>query len=141
MKWLIPVDGSEHSLHAVQQAVSLATTMKQSPRLLLLNVQWSVATLNVKLLFDQQVVDDYQLEQGMQALQSARAVLDSAQLSYQYHISIGRPAEAILQYAAAQEASLIIMGAQGKEGLTQWLLGSVAERVLRLSAVPVMVVR
>ncbi|PIR09688.1 MAG: hypothetical protein COV51_02795 [Gallionellaceae bacterium CG11_big_fil_rev_8_21_14_0_20_60_62] len=33
------------------------------------------------------------------------------------------------------------MGAQGKEGLTQWLLGSVAERVLRLSSAPVMVVR
>ncbi|MFA5370548.1 MAG: universal stress protein [Sideroxydans sp.] len=141
MKWLIPVDGSEHSLHAIEQAVTLAATMKELPQLSLLNVQWSVATLNVKLLFDQQVVDEYQREQGMQALQGARAVLDAAQLSYQYHISIGRPADAILQYADAQEVSLIIMGAQGKEGLTQWLLGSVAERVLRLSAAPVMVVR
>jgi len=141
MKWLIPVDGSEHSLHALEQAITLAATMKQAPQLLLLNVQWSVATVNVKLLFDQQVIDDYQREQGLQALQGARAVLDAAQLPYQYHISIGRPAEEILQYAAAQEVSLIIMGAQGKEGLTQWLLGSVAERVLRLSSAPVMVVR
>lgn len=141
MKWLIPVDGSEHSLHAVRQAVSLAATMKQSPQLLLLNVQWSVAKVNVKLLFDQQTIDDYQREQGMQALQPARDVLAAAQLSYQYHISVGLPAEAILQYAATQEVSLIIIGTQGKEGLTQWLLGSVAEHVLRLSTAPVMVVR
>lgn len=141
MKWLIPVDGSKHSLHALEQAMTLAAAMKQAPQLLLLNVQWSVATVNVKLLFDQQVIDDYQREQGLLALQGARAVLDGAQLPYQYHISIGRPAEAILHYAAAQEVSLIIMGAQGKEGLTQWLLGSVAERVLRLSVAPVMVVR
>ncbi|GAB1231600.1 universal stress protein [Ferrigenium sp. UT5] len=141
MKWLIPVDGSAQSLHAVEQAILLAATMKQVPQLRLLNVQWNVATVNVKLLFDQQVIDDYQREQGLQALQSARALLDAAQLPYQYHISIGRPAEAILQYATAQEVSLILMGAQGKEGLAQWLIGSVAERVLRLSAVPVMVVR
>ncbi len=141
MKWLIPVDGSEHSLHAVGQAVALAATMNQAPQLLLLNVQWNVATVNVKLLFDQQVIDDYQREQGLQALQGARAVLDEAHLSYQYHISIGRPAEAILHYATAQEVTLIILGAQGKEGLTQWLIGSVAERVLRLSSAPVMVVR
>lgn len=141
MKILIPVDGSDHSLHAVQHATGLAGQLKTPPKLLLLNVQWNVATVNVKLLFDQQVVDDYLREQGMQALQGARTLLDAAQLPYQYHISIGRPAEAILQYAATEEVSLIIMGAQGKEGLTQWLIGSVAERVLRLSAVPVMVVR
>ncbi|GAB4122053.1 MAG: universal stress protein [Sideroxydans sp.] len=141
MKWLIPVDGSAQSLHAVEQAILLAATMKRVPQLLLLNVQWNVATVNVKLLFDQQVIDDYQREQGLQALQSARALLDAAQLPYQYHISIGRPAEAILQYATAQKVSLILMGAQGKEGLVQWLIGSVAERVLRLSTVPVMVVR
>lgn len=141
MKWLIPVDGSAHSLRAVEQAMTLAALMNQAPQLLLLNVQWNVATVNVKLLFDQQVIDEYQREQGLQALQGARALLDAAHLSYQYHISIGRPADVVLQYAAAQQATLIIMGAQGKEGLAQWLIGSVAERVLRLSPAPVMVVR
>ncbi len=141
MKWLIPVDGSAHSLRAVEQAMALAALMNQAPQLLLLNVQWNVATVNVKLLFDQQVIDEYQREQGLLALQGARDRLDAAHLSYQYHISIGRPADAVLQYAAAQHATLIIMGAQGKEGLAQWLIGSVAERVLCLSPVPVMVVR
>ncbi len=140
MKFLIPVDGSPHSLNAVRYAISLAAALSEPPQLVLLNVQRSVATGNVKLFIDAETIDDYEREQGMQALHAARQVLEAAGLSYQYHLSEGQPAEAITRYAAEQGAAQIVIGAHGEGGLGKHLLGSVVAKVLEISALPVTVV-
>lgn len=141
MKILIPVDGSENGLCAVKHAVALSSQMKQSPELLLLNVQWNVAAGNVKLFINQETINDYYREQGAAALEKARAILDEANLAYQYHISIGRPAEAIVQYAEEQKADQIIIGAQGEGSLAKLLLGSVTSKVAQMSKIPVTIAR
>jgi nucleotide-binding universal stress UspA family protein len=141
MKILIPVDGSENGLCAVKHAVALSAQMKQSPELLLLNVQWNVAAGNVKLFINQETINDYYREQGAAALEKARAILDESNLAYQYHISIGRPAEAIVQYAEEQKVDQIIIGAQGEESLAKLLLGSVTSKVAQLSKIPVTIAR
>lgn len=140
MKILIPVDGSANALRAVEYVIAYAAALKEPPQLLLLNVQWNVASGNVKLFIDQQTIDDYYREQGMAALQSAREALEAAGLPYQYHISIGTPAEAIVQYASEQGVDQIVMGRQGKAGLQSILLGSVVERALRLATCPLTVI-
>jgi len=141
MKILIPVDGSENGLCAVKHAVALSAQMKQAPELLLLNVQWNVAAGNVKLFINQETINDYYREQGAAALEKARAILDAANLAYQYHISIGRPAEAIVQYAEEQKVDQIIIGAQGEESLAKLLLGSVTSKVAQMSKVAVTIAR
>jgi nucleotide-binding universal stress UspA family protein len=52
----------------------------------------------------------------------------------------GRPWEAILEAAREVGADLIVMGTHGRHGLVRTLLGSVTEKVVRTSAVPVLVV-
>ncbi len=141
MKILIPVDGSANAQRAVEHVINNIGTLKERPQLLLLNVQWNVATGNVKLFINQQTIDDYYREQGMTALQPARAVLDAAALPYQYHISVGTPAEAIVQYASEQGADQIVMGRQGQGGLQSLLLGSVVNKVLHLANCPVLLVK
>ncbi len=141
MKILVPVDGSANALRALDHAIENATTLKVPPQLLLLNVQWSVAAGNVKLFINQETINDYYREQGMAALQAARAMLDAAGLPYQYHISIGTPADAIAQYAQEQAVNLIVMGRQGQGGLQSLLLGSVVSKVLHLAECPVLLVK
>lgn len=141
MKVLIPVDGSANALRAVEQVVADMQDSKDAPQLFLLNVQWNVATGNVKLFINQQTIEDYYREQGNAALQSARMILDTAGLSYQYHISIGTPAEAIAQYATDQGIDRIVMGRQGQGGLQALLLGSVVNKVLHLVGCPVLLVK
>ena len=141
MKILIPVDGSANAQRAVEHVIANVAALKEIPQLLLLNVQWNVATGNVKLFINQQTIDDYYREQGMAALKSACAALDAAALPYQYHISIGTPAEAIVQYADEQAVDQIVMGRQGQGGLQSLLLGSVVNKVLHLAGCPVSLVR
>lgn len=141
MKILIPVDGSLHSLNAVRYAIEFAGALTVPPQLQLLNVQRNVATGNVKLFIDTQTIDDYEREQGMQALHAAREVLETAGLTYQYHVSVGQPAEAIIRYAAEHGVTNIVIGAHGEGGLGKRLLGSVVAQVLENSALPVTVVR
>lgn len=52
----------------------------------------------------------------------------------------GKPADEIMGFADKHGVDLIIMSTHGRSGITRWLLGSVAERVVRHSAVPVLTV-
>jgi nucleotide-binding universal stress UspA family protein len=140
MKILIPVDGSANAQRAVDQVIKYIAALKETPQLLLLNVQWNVATGNVKLFIDQEAINDYYREQGMAELQSARAALDAAGLPYQYHISVGTPAEAIAQYADEEGADQIVMGRQGQGAVKTLLLGSVVNKVLHLAKCPVLLI-
>jgi len=56
-------------------------------------------------------------------------------------LACGVPWEQILEVAAREHATLIVMGTHGRKGLKHALLGSVAEKVVRLSPVPVLTVR
>ena len=49
-------------------------------------------------------------------------------------------AEAIVDYATADRARMIVMATHGRSGVSRWRMGSVAERVVRHSTVPVLVV-
>lgn len=51
------------------------------------------------------------------------------------------PARAICDYAEEHGADLIVLGSQGRGGMERWLIGSVAERVIRHAACNVYVVR
>lgn len=141
MKLLISLDGSTRAQRAVDYVISHYAMFREIPQLLLLNVQWKVATGNVKLFINQDTINDYYREQGLDALQTARAALDAAQLPYQYHISVGTPAEAIVQYAREQEVDQIVMCRQGAGGLQGLLLGSVVAKVLHLAECPVLLVK
>ncbi len=141
MKILIPLDGSAGSQRAVDYLISHRVMFGEELTVLLLNVQWKVATGNVKLFINQDTINDYYREQGMAALQVARAALDAAQIPYQYHISIGSPADAIAQYAREQGVDQIVMCRQGQGGLQMFLLGSVVSKVLHLTDCPVLLIK
>jgi nucleotide-binding universal stress UspA family protein len=141
LKILVPVDGSANALRAVDYVVRNIAALKETPQLLLLNVQRNVAKGNVKLFIDQKTINDYCREQGVAALLAARGALDAAGLPYQYHISIGSTAEAIAQYAQDQQVDQIVMGRKGQGGLQSLLLGTVVNKVLQLVNCPVVLIK
>jgi nucleotide-binding universal stress UspA family protein len=56
-------------------------------------------------------------------------------------VCFGRPADEILAFADKVDADLVAMSAHGRSGLSRWVFGSVADRVLRGSVCPVLLVR
>lgn len=57
------------------------------------------------------------------------------------HVRVGLPADQIVRLARDVEADLVVVGTHGRRGVQRFLIGSVAERVLRLAERPVLVVR
>jgi nucleotide-binding universal stress UspA family protein len=65
----------------------------------------------------------------------------SASVPVTVHLATAPASDAILDVAAAQHADLIVIGTRGRTGLEHLLLGSVAERTVRLAACPVLTMR
>ncbi len=61
--------------------------------------------------------------------------------AWNVEIASGHPADAIVRLAQEKNADLIVMGTHGRTGLQHVLLGSVAEKVVRLAPCPVLTVR
>ncbi|MDS0475668.1 universal stress protein [Natrinema sp. 1APR25-10V2] len=56
-------------------------------------------------------------------------------------VTSGTPHEEILAYSESHDIDLIVLGTHGRTGLGRYLLGSVTEKVVRLSEVPVLTIR
>jgi len=54
---------------------------------------------------------------------------------------LGKPADEIINYANENNVDLIIMASHGRAGVSRWAYGSVADKVLRSSCVPVLLVK
>ncbi len=68
-------------------------------------------------------------------------VPDASREMWEVEVAAGLPAETIVRVARERNADLIVMGTHGRTGLQHVLLGSVAEKVVRLAPCPVLTVR
>ena len=137
-KILVPVDGSKFSLEAVRLARRLARS--HDSRVLLLHV---LDTTVVEQL--QRFSDKSHDEVRADMEKSAKGFLKDMSLEVsQWDITVdiilreGTPHEVILTEADNWGADLIVMGKLGKRGVSRILLGSVAERVIEFTKLPVM---
>ncbi len=67
--------------------------------------------------------------------------LESKGLKVHTEVLFWPPAEAIASYAKQNGADIIVMSSHGRSGVSRWAYGSVADKVLRTSCVPVLMVR
>jgi nucleotide-binding universal stress UspA family protein len=91
-------------------------------------------------LVDGDVVDALEAE-GERTLADAAGVLDSLGLDPRTDVVQGSPAETIVDYAERYDYDLVAMPTHARKGLRRYLLGSVTEKVVRLSSVPVLTAR
>ena len=136
---LVPVDFSEDAEQALSYALEIAG--KLGARLTLVHViQAPVATargMGVSLTaYFQQV----ELEASATMNDRARRAQEAG-IACDIVILQGAPFQQIVDLASARQVDLIVMGTQGRTGLQRFVLGSVAERVVRLAPCPVLVTR
>ena len=131
---LVPIDFSQDSEHAVDSAVGLAQQFQS--RLTLLHAIYipEAAEVNLAAYMDKiRSEADQSMAARLKRVQGAGIAADAVTV-------IGAPSQAIVDTARDLHADLIVMGTHGRTGLRHMLIGSVAERVVRLAPCPVMVV-
>ncbi len=138
-KILCPVDFSEHSRFALETAVHLARGFGAA-----LTVLTAVEPLGKIYGYDLKIPESAEREW----LQNHEKDFDAFIKDFDFHkvdyaklIRAGKPAAQILAAAGETSPDLIVMGSEGKTGLTRILLGSVAEKVIRELPCAVMTVK
>ena len=139
---LLPVDASDNSARAVEYVIAhlRAHPAPETVDIHLLNVQRPVSG-DVSTFVAKESLEDYHREKSLQALERPRKIFDAAGVKYSVHMLVGKPWEAISDYAGAKQIDHIVMGTRGLGSYTGGTLGSVALGVAQRSPVPVVLVK
>jgi nucleotide-binding universal stress UspA family protein len=142
-KILIATDGSSCSKKAVIYGIELAKHL--NTRLLALYVLDSSKSPDIDQCVSpgmpKETLQRILRQSGEDALKYVESLAKREGLQTEGMIVEGHPAEEIIKVANEQSADLIVMGALGVTGIKKYLIGSVAEKVVRHSNVPVLTVR
>jgi len=139
-KILVPIDFSDHASAALDLAIDLASTAGATLHLLHCYPIDPGAISPYGLVLPEGFDRDVR-EAASRELARWADKADAAKVPVEQHLSSMFPAEVIVQTADEIGADLIVMGTRGLSGLKHVLLGSIAERVLRLAHCPVLTVK
>jgi nucleotide-binding universal stress UspA family protein len=140
---LLPVDGSENSEQTIDYALRIAE--KEKAELIILHVSDSKRFTSLP---DQSFEKDEQVDaetEGNKIVNRVRSLIEEKE-AYSEDIRIstitvdGHPSETILKVATIKEADMIVIATSGKHMINRFLLGSVTEKIIRQSKIPVLVV-
>ena len=125
---LVPTDGSPSAEAAARHGLVIAEAFDASVHV-------------ISVTADTERADRLAEAQANDAISNLEELVErESDRSCQSVIEHGAPYEAILSYASENDIDLIVMGTHGRRGLSRVLLGSVTERVVRLSNDPVLAV-
>ncbi|MDF0590130.1 universal stress protein [Candidatus Methanocrinis natronophilus] len=137
---LIATDGSEHSLQAAKTGIDLPKLSGGRVTALYVVDPGVLSDVSHNIVDD--VVEGMRrsmMKEAEKAMTFVEELAKAAGVPVEKKIVEGYPAEVILEISKGMD--LVVVGSMGCTGLTRFLLGSVAEKVVRNSEVPVMVVQ
>jgi nucleotide-binding universal stress UspA family protein len=132
---VIATDGSESVQRAVSVALDLADRFDATVHALYVVDEGEVASSPERVREEMRDALD---ESGAAALETVANATDRPVTTA---VREGRPATVIREYAVDHDADVVAMGTRGRHGENRFLIGSVAERVVRTCPVPVLTVR
>jgi len=136
---LVPTDGSACAEHAVEHAIDLAE--QYDAELHVLSVVDSRDVSHSAPAISPQQIEQTLRDRAESVVEDAADRAGAAGIETVTAVEPGIPDDVIVDYAADNDCDLIVMGTHGRTGLERYLLGSVTERTVRRSAVPVLTVR
>lgn len=139
-KWLVPLDGSAPSLHALDHVIAQAQSLVVKPLVYLLNVQTPLSG-DVSRFIDGKTIEEYHREAGEKVLSVAVARFAGSGIEHSPHLLIGEAAPAIVEFATNRGCGMIAMGTRGFSTVMGMIMGSVATKVIHLATMPVLLVK
>lgn len=142
---LVPTDGSTVAEAAVDHAIDIADTYGADVHALYVvdvdAIDVSLGTEQVQRIKQGQFDEMSELQaRATEALETVTDRAEERDLEVTESVVAGGPHREITNYATENDVDMIVMGSAGRSGVRRALLGSVAERTLRTSTIPVLVV-
>jgi nucleotide-binding universal stress UspA family protein len=133
---LVPLDGSELAEQVLPYASEIGRRAG-AELLLLTSIQpvgiWDATTTAINWEREERLAQEY--------LDAQKERLQAADVKVRVKREHGEPAAGILETAESENVSLIAISTHGRSGITRWLFGSVADRVVQHSRVPLLMIR
>ena len=142
---LVPTDGSKTAENAVDQAVDIASKYGATVHALYVvdvdATSYSLGTEQVDRIRQGNLAEMTEVkEDADEATGYVRNRASEHGVDVEEHITAGEPARAIRKFVEDNDIDLVVMGSHGRSGLKRVILGSVTEKVLRRTRLPVLVV-
>jgi nucleotide-binding universal stress UspA family protein len=140
---LLPLDGSSFARQALALATELATHAQATLHLLHAHLPVSAYPPLARASLSDERFTDLLADQRRsvaQEIESTASNLQQQSLAASTCIKNGHPAEVITAEAARRHCDAIVMATHGYSGIQRWALGSVANRVLHTTPVPLVLV-
>ena len=140
--FLVPVDFSTYSEQALAYAIALAAKLQARVTVLhvIHHLPMGVSDAPSSLPYPELYLHELEAE-VQQRLDTQRQQIQKAGLAGEILMTHGVPFQTIVDMARDQHVDLIVMGTHGRTGVHHLLMGSVAEKVVRLAPCPVLVTR
>ncbi|BAM70151.1 universal stress protein [Methanothermobacter sp. CaT2] len=136
----LPTDGSKQANKAAEHAIWIAR--ESGAEIIALTVMETSSL--VGLPADDLIIRLREMleEEASRSLEAVKKLVEEsgADIKLTLRTDEGSPADAILRTVEKEGVDLVVMGTSGKHGLDRFLLGSVAEKVVRSAGCPVLVV-
>lgn len=132
---VVPIDFSDEATRAVDAALEIAGAPE---RVTALHVAPPLTAFEPAFAY--QVIDDVERQKNLEQAFAKRHGAPQYR-GVRFEVRFGDPGHEIADFAKEAGAGLIVMPSHGRTGLAHLLIGSVAERVVRLAPCPVLVLR
>ena len=139
-KILVPLDGSELSESALTNVIDI-TTDCHALEVILMKIREPldpnvIGTLDAKVAVE---LDQAYRDEAADYLDKIVENLKKKGIHAKTEVLSGNPAEEIIKYSQKNDIDLIIMSTRGRSGISRLVFGSVAEKVIRNSTIPVLI--
>ena len=138
---LVPLDGSALAEQVLPSATSVAQALDAQMILFRVPIVYASGSLMGEWYLPLEGVFETANQDAQAYLNRVASHLKEQGVNVSTAMRMGSVAESIIEYAEANQIDLIAMCTHGRTGLARWTLGSVADRVLRASNVPILLVR
>ena len=143
-KLLVPLDGSELAEQVLPHVEALVKGSGIEEVIFLRVVEPPMRAFGSDYVItneEEQKIMSSRLKDAQEYLGQLTNRLQSLGVTLSTKIEEGRADECIVEYATQQHADMIVMATHGRSGVSRWLMGSVADRVVRWSCIPVLIIR
>jgi len=143
-KIMVPLDGSALAECVLPHVESIAKGCGASSVVFVRVVEPIYLPTGSDFAFSDKELQQMRSEQIAAAQEYLKKWVDRLKYNstnFQSEVIEGRPADSLVEYAEKNNVDLIVIATHGRSGVSRWVWGSVADRILRSACVPVLMIR